>query len=293
MGEYEFGAMTEAGWFSRLRSLEISGASFNACKVLSGAPAGLRHLAVADSPESGGLAGLLDSDLVGGLTSLELRGLASVHAMTDLATSPRMSGLHALAAVPQPHGLGSFSLSDGLLCDLVESPHLTRLTRLEIDAHGILPADAERFAGLSGLSRLRELTVRSYYVAEPLMRALARSPHLGGLRRLTIDCRAINCFLSALLDAPWLSSLRELRLRRAGIDDKALKAIAACDALSRLRVLELSKELISRAGAEALANSPHLGRLLRLAFHEEKPQSHKAFAPLVERFGGRFAIEYE
>ena len=55
----------------------------------------------------------------------------------------------------------------------------------------------------------------------------------------------------------------------------------------------MSTKLLGRDGPEAIANSPHLARLIRLAFYEDKPQSDKAFAPLVERFAGRFAIEYE
>jgi uncharacterized protein (TIGR02996 family) len=287
-------AIRKAPWFPRLRSLEIAGTAFNACAVLSKAPAGLRHLAISDSPQGdGGHAWLLRSDLVAGLSSLELRGLSSARTMTELATSPRMSGLSRLAALPLDPGPGYMSLSPDLLCDVVESPHLARVTRLELDAGNLDPEAAERFASLGGLSRLLELTLRGSRLGEAGMRALARSPHLDNLRRLTLDDAGDGSRLRPLLEARWLPSLRELRLRCAGIDGEALKALAACDALSHLRVLEVSKELLGRDGPEALAKSPHLGRLIRLAFYEDKPQSETAFAPLVERFGGRFAIEYE
>src|SRR5262249_11213237 len=155
-----------------LRSLEIAGTAFNACAVLSDAPAGLRHLAVSDSPQGdGGHGWLLRSDLVGGLSSLELRGLSSARTMTELATSPRMSGLSRLAALPRARGRGYVSLpadllSADLLCDVVEPPHRARLTRLELDAGNLDPVSVERFASLAGLSRLRELTLRGSRLGE-------------------------------------------------------------------------------------------------------------------------------
>jgi hypothetical protein len=118
------------------------------------------------------------------------------------------------------------------------------------------------------------------------MRTLARSPHLAGLRRLEIEDYGEGSCLPALLEAPWLPSLRELRLVCQGTTDDAMEGVAGCAALSRLRVLSLGRRFITRGIAEALARSPHLGGLLSLDIWV--PADRSVIAPLVERFGGRF-----
>jgi hypothetical protein len=118
------------------------------------------------------------------------------------------------------------------------------------------------------------------------IRALARSPHLTGMRRLDLDI-GDGPYLVALLEAPWLASLRELRLHAKSISDDDLEALAHCPAVSRLRVLDLGMQQVTRVGTEALANSPYLGGLIRLGIWVES-NDPQACAPLIERFGGRF-----
>jgi uncharacterized protein (TIGR02996 family) len=286
MGQYQFGAITEADWFPRLRSLTISGASFDACAALSDVPAGLRHLAVSDSPEGdGGLDRLLESDLVAGLASFRLYGAASTQSMAGLAAAPRLSGLRRLSASPRSDDAG---IPIDLLCDVLESRHLTRLTRLHLATEILAPADAARLAALSGLSRLRALELTGCLLSEDGMRALARSPHVAGLRRLEVhsSSRGGPC-LRALLEAPWLASLRELKLICEGIGDDDLETLAGNPAVSRLRSLHLGPQPITRKGTEALANSPHLGGLLYLNVGNHDVGDDLS-EPLRERFGGRF-----
>ena len=81
----------------------------------------------------------------------------------------------------------------------------------------------------------------------------------------------------ALLDAPWLPSLRDLRLKYTDLSDAGVTALARCAGLSRLRVLDLGQQPISAAGAESLAASPHLGRPLRLNLSARGPAARPAF----------------
>jgi hypothetical protein len=148
-------------------------------------------------------------------------------------------------------------------------------------------AEAATFAGLSGLSRFRALDLWGCRLTDAGVRALAGSPHLGGLRRLAIDAMGGGPCLPALLEAPWLGSLRELRFRCEGIDDDQLKALAGNPAVSCLRVLHLGPQPISRSGTEALANSPYLGGLLWLNVGNHGV-GDDLYEPLRARFGGRF-----
>src|SRR5262249_59891399 len=91
--------------------------------------------------------------------------------------------------------------------------------------------------------------------------------------------------LAALLAAPWMPRVRELNLNSTGITDVGARALAGCAALSRLRVLEVNyNREITNAGANALADSPHLGRLLRLGLDGVRCD-RVARARLRERFG--------
>jgi uncharacterized protein (TIGR02996 family) len=284
--EDELRAMTVAPWFSRLRSLVVNGTPFNAHAALSAAPAGLQHLYLVRTPVDGdGLGGLLDSELVAGLTSLALYDSLPAQALHNLATSPRLSGLRSLSASPRTDNYAD--LSAGRICDMIESPHLAGLTHLSLVCGEFGPADVERFAGLSGLARLRSLHLSGCRLDASGVRALARSPHLAGLRRLNIDAEGGGPCLPALLEAPWLASLRELRFSCEGIDDDDLKALAANPAVSRLRVLHLGPQPITRAGTEALANSPHLGGLLSLNVSSHRDDDDLE-EPLRDRFGGRY-----
>jgi hypothetical protein len=243
------------------------------------------------APKEGeGLAGLLDGDLVGGLTSLELRETAPSRALAGLATSPRLGGLRRLSVSPRTDDAEA-GLPGDLICAIVESPHLGRLDRLSLDAGGLGPVEAARFAALGGLSRLRSLCLWNCRLGEAGMRALARSPHLSGLRRLGISEDGGSPCLRALFEAPWLASLRELELRGFvsldGIEDDDLVALASNPAVSRLRALHLDTQRITRRGTEALASSPYLGGLLSLNVGNVGV-GNDLCEPLRERFGGRF-----
>src|SRR5262249_56451295 len=116
--------------------------------------------------------------------------------------------------------------------------------------------EAQRFARLSGLSRFRRLALWGCRLGTGGVRALAGSPYLSNLKRLNLSDRLEEFALGALLEAPWLSSLRELRLRCKGIDDDDLALIANCSALSHLRVLDLGEQRITQKRAPALAVQP-------------------------------------
>src|SRR5207245_2760109 len=63
-GDADGRALTRAPWFAGLRSLTLSGAAFEVCNALAFVPAGLRSLAVYDSPQGdGGARDLLRSNV--------------------------------------------------------------------------------------------------------------------------------------------------------------------------------------------------------------------------------------
>jgi uncharacterized protein (TIGR02996 family) len=284
--EDELRGMTVAPWFSRLRSLEIVGTPFNASAALSGAPVGVRHLKLVRAPEEGdGLGGLLDSEFVAGLTSLELYDSFPAQTLAGLATAPRLKGLCRLGASPRIDDYAGLSIDQ--ISSVVESPHLARLVQLKLVCAVWGLAEAARFAALSGLSRLRALDLWGCQLSDAGVRALARSPQLDGLWRLRIDATGGGPCLPALLEAPWLGSLCELWLSSNDIDVEQLKELARNPAVSHLRVLRLGSQPISRAGTEALANSPYLGGLLWLNVGNHSADDN-IYEPLRERFGGRF-----
>jgi len=283
--EDELRAVAESAWFPGLRSLTLVGPPENACAALTAAPTGLRHLDVVRS-WADGLGGFLVSDLVEELTSLSLHESVPARALAGLATPLHLAGLRSLSASPRSDDWEGFSID--MLAGVIESPHLARLTQLRLVVGELGPADAIRLAGLGGLSRLRALDLWGCRLCAAGVRALAKSPHLGGLRRLDLDARGDGPCLRALLDAPWLASLRELRYRCENVDDDDLRALAGNPAVSRLRVLHLGPQPITRAGTEALANSPHLGGLLWLNVGNHGV-GDAIYEPLRERFGGRFA----
>jgi uncharacterized protein (TIGR02996 family) len=271
----DFRSLAGSRWFSGLRSLRVYG-SIDPCPVLVTTPVTLRHLWLSSNALS--TADLCRSGLAEGLHSLTL--WTSEVSLRDLSDSSRLRQLRQLTVSSHKK-----PPSDVDLCSLIDSPGLPALTQLRIDCQ--LDRDgAEQLARLASLSRLKSLSLWDCRLGNAGMRALAASRHLSGLKRFHITDKSDTSCLPALLEAPWLESLRELRVKCTGIDDDALVALANCPALSRLRVLILGQQKITRKGAAALAESPHLGRLLQLTVSASYTHSREVRDPLVARFGG-------
>jgi Ran GTPase-activating protein (RanGAP) involved in mRNA processing and transport len=115
------------------------------------------------------------------------------------------------------------------------------------------------------LSRLAGLTVHAQHTGEPLARAVARSEHLAGLRRLALTRnRFTDDAAEHLARSPHLANLEELDLSENEIGETGARALAAAPALAKLRRLEMRDNALGPAGAEALAGSERLTALHRL-----------------------------
>jgi uncharacterized protein (TIGR02996 family) len=131
---------------------------------------------------------------------------------------------------------GSSVIDNAGALALAESPHLRRLTRLDLRYNDI---------GYAGSL------------------ALAASPHLQRLTHLNLVGNLIgDAGARALAESPYLQHLTRLDLQYNGIVEAGARALAESLHLQHLTTLDLSWNDIDNAGARALAESPHLHHLM-------------------------------
>jgi uncharacterized protein (TIGR02996 family) len=112
------------------------------------------------------------------------------------------------------------------------------------------------------LSRLSALTIHASHAGEPLARAIARSEHLGGLKRLDLSRNRFDHDAAEHLAASAaLAGLEELDLRENHLGETGVRALAAAPHLGQVRRLELRGNGVGPGGAEALAVSERLHSL--------------------------------
>jgi uncharacterized protein (TIGR02996 family) len=165
---------------------------------------------------------------------------------------------------------------------------------------GLSLADAEEensgevhaLAECPHLARLEWLDFYSYEsgVGPGGLRALLTSPHLTGLKGLTLgDADATPAVAEALADTPPRCTLTTLRLwgfMEADLGDAGAARLAETPHLGGLSELDLMHVQLGSRGAEALASSPHLTRLTRLSLgRAECGYTHNAI-----RAGGARAL---
>lgn len=90
--------------------------------------------------------------------------------------------------------------------------------------------------------------------------ALASSPHLQQLTHLSLGCNnhLDDDAFRELFNAPLMTNLRILSLRKTRLGDASLERLAYATQRHRLRSLDLSGTLITRNGLQNLAAAPHL-----------------------------------
>ncbi len=114
------------------------------------------------------------------------------------------------------------------------------------------------------LARVRYLTIRGR-IGDRGAAALAKSPHLGNLRRLNLlDTGIGDKGAISLAGAETLSPTDMLCLTGNDIGDEGVVALAGSAILAGLHRLYLARNPIADAGARALADSPHVGGLEEL-----------------------------
>jgi uncharacterized protein (TIGR02996 family) len=144
---------------------------------------------------------------------------------------------------------------------LAASPHLGRLRRLDLTQCDV-GEEAAKVLAAAPFGSLVELRLFSGRIGPQGMAALARSPHLAGLRRLDLLGNHIGPEgLKALLGSPLVTELHSLDLcaNQIGLDEA--KLLAGSSSLAKLRYLGLGHNDFGARGARVLLESPHLSGL--------------------------------
>jgi uncharacterized protein (TIGR02996 family) len=181
-----------------------------------------------------------------------------------LLASPHLSRLTAL-------DLSEHHIGQGGLRALGKSPLANRLTGLNLydnDMRGqVFPALAE---AAQVFGNLAHLTVKDHGLDRASMNALAASPLLGRLRRLELEGTPLvgDAGIAALASSPHSAGLQMLELKYFHFGEDGLSALIAAPHFISLRELDLSSSGGPRSSRryEALVNATWFGRLTALSF---------------------------
>lgn len=127
----------------------------------------------------------------------------------------------------------------------------------------------EEFARTRSFPELRRLELNSADLHEGQMSAIARAANLQ-LSAINLHaCSIGDEGVAALLDAPWIDSLRSLDVGSNRLSSNAAESLAGCSKLAQLTQLDLSSNFeVGIEGLHALAASPFLRNLLKLNVDE-------------------------
>ncbi len=144
-------------------------------------------------------------------------------------------------------------------------------------------------AGCAYLSRVQTLDLEKNDLGDADLRALARSPHLGGLATLLLWSNQVgDDGLLGLVGAN-LPRLARLDLSSNLVADPGAAILARSPLLGQLTMLDLTANQVSDVGALALAGSPYAGKLVLLEL-AKNPISLATQNTLRERFAGRVHV---
>jgi hypothetical protein len=129
---------------------------------------------------------LARSEYLGGLTELAIHDAPlGARGMAALVASSRLAGLTALSL--RGYGFNPEDLGGETgVQQLVASPHLTRLTSLSLATHGVDDNACVALAYSPSLAGLKTLDLPSNEISDEGAETLLRSPNLAGLRRLDL-----------------------------------------------------------------------------------------------------------
>jgi uncharacterized protein (TIGR02996 family) len=272
----EFRRMVESPWFARLRGF-----------AMNSIYADRRHVE------------LLASSGATGLRELDLSGNTCIagEAWAALAQPPARAGLEALSLD------GCHLRADGLR-EVVNSPHLTRLGRLSLEADpertSVGPQGVRVVCEAQTLPALRELNLYGQGGGSQGLGALAEWPGLGRLTRLDIShfygdypgAGPMPPAYAAFVRSPHWGGLRELNLEGGQLAD--LEAVLDSPNLATLRVLTFTYAFLRYDGnaevplqdeaAALLARCPHFADGVELHI-DRKGLTKKGLRLLRDRFG--------
>jgi uncharacterized protein (TIGR02996 family) len=178
-------------------------------------------------------------------------------ALRALAASPHLARLTELE-IPY-----SRMTAAGLEA-LVNSPHIRGLKVLEVFHNQIGPEGARVVAESGNVSGLTALTLQGTDIGSAGAATLAGSPHLAGLEKLDLMRNDIaDDGAVTLSESPHLTNLVELSLWSNRISPARARAIVSARR-PRLKHLFLSVNPLGLEGVNVLAGSPSVGRLTNL-----------------------------
>jgi uncharacterized protein (TIGR02996 family) len=228
-----------------------------------GRMSGMRRLSLSvyDDPSPGepgdsGLEVLSRSPLAPLLEDLYLRGMNVTAAGAAHLAAPAWEGLRSLYLHDNPVG-------DAGVAALLRSPHASNWTSLGLVRCSLTGRSARLISGCSALSRLYTLRIDPRGARERDLAGLIRSPHLAGLRELSLH--GVN-------------------------PDKLLTVASEMPEAGRLRRLVLGDaSKMTDAGVEALLRQSPLDQVASIFFSAvPRRGSRDLFARLVAKLGPRF-----
>jgi uncharacterized protein (TIGR02996 family) len=120
----------------------------------------------------------------------------------------------------------------------------------------------------------------------------AECPYLGRLVRLEVGSTAQpDRFVQLLIASPALPALQQLRLNRFSLGDEGALMLAAHPWISRLRLLDLSDNLITEIGGRAFIASAHMDALESLNLQGNPMTMNRLIVAALQRhFGPRVKV---
>jgi uncharacterized protein (TIGR02996 family) len=133
------------------------------------------------------------------------------------------------------------------------------------DTMRVPAATVEALAAVPELRRASGLTFGNQFLTDDALQAFLAAADLRNLTGLSLNlCRLTITGLEALAATPGLAGLTALNLSQNNLGDGAVAALVRAPAF-RLGSLDLTRNQITDAGARALAESPSLAGLRKLA----------------------------
>lgn len=227
-----------------------------------------------------GLHNLLASPLMDRCLGLELNNHSlELGFFNCILSSPRLLGMVSLD-LSGTCGFYSRPRGEKLLQDLVESPNLANMLRLELGLNNFGDHGLKILAAHGRFPKLRALGLFSISASGKGVSALLESSHFSELETLHIGGAILD--ETALLDIAnntVFPKLKRLNLKATHINGKLARILAAATNLRGLTDLNLDDNPLSDTGAEAIVRSPHFaGTNLHLDRTTIKAKTVKALA---------------
>jgi uncharacterized protein (TIGR02996 family) len=221
---------------------------------------------------SRGVAALARAPWMAQLCSLNLdnntAGANGAHALMQAVAGGELAALH----------LRNNGLDEEAVKLLAASAAAQSLLVLDLGENDFGESGITALAAAAHLRQLRELGLDRCRMTPQSARFVAKASWLPRLHCLTLSNNPLMAEgLAALLHQRRLSELIELTLISCGMDHKGAEALASVS-LPELRRLDLSKNNLGPAGAEALAHAPLAANLVELTLDSTDLQDRGAAA---------------